>query len=172
VKIGIDIDDTIVNTRVIEEQFKAKYNYNADEETWYEFCQKHVQEICELATIKPGVKEAFDWMRNNGCEIVIITARERFDHFCNERFTARLFEENGIPYDKLIIESMPKGPDAHQHGIDLFFDDLESNLDNVSSYGIESIKVCEELTCQGKYKEFTNWYDILAYIKLRKNMRA
>ena len=169
-KIGIDIDDTIVNTGIIEKEFIEKYKAEVASEQ--DFANKYYQQIYERATIKPGVKEALEWMRANDCKIIIITAREYFDNYCMQLFTTRLFEENNLPYDKIIIDSMPKGPDANREEIDLFFDDLESNLDSVSSYGIESIKVVNELTGKSKYKEFTNWYDILAYIKLRKSMQS
>ena len=168
-KIGIDIDDTLVNTNVVYEKIINKYNLNnyTDIE---EFYREHGEEIYANSAIKPGAPEALRWMRENGCQIIIITAREFSDKLCMELFTSRLFEENNLPYDKIIVNSLPKGPDAHNEGIDLFIDDLESNLDNVSSYGIESIKVVEELTGNSKYKEFTNWFDILDYIKAKKEI--
>jgi len=165
-KIGIDIDNCIVDTRSVVKDFIKQNNL---EDLYYNdtnaFYTEYGKDIYPLVQFKNGVKEAFEWMKENNIKIIIITAREYVSNCDVEVMCINLFIDNNMPYDKIIINSKPKGPDAAKEKIDLFIDDLERNLDSVSDYDIDCIQVTNSLENNSKYPQFTNWHDILDYIK-------
>lgn len=169
-KIGIDIDETITDTDEVLLSYAKANNMPIKGSkcgAWPNgFWDNYAKDIYPKVKLKPDVKEVFDWLKANHHEIIIITARGYYNHQEVKKITEDFFKENNLPYDKLIMSTHNKGRVAEVEKIDLFIDDLTSNLDNVSAYDIESIKVTKEINPNSKYKEFTSWLDILAYIKL------
>ncbi len=175
-RLGIDIDDTIVNTHEVAVLFAKKYakdlvfnNYEHFEtKKAIEFFRKHIEEIQKQVKPLPGVVEALKILKEKGFELIFITARGSSYEFTMDYdykgITEELFKKYNIPYDKIIYGVYPKGKMASQEKIDLFLDDKEYNLDDIKKYGIKTIKVVPHMKVDSVHKKFDNWVDILNYI--------
>lgn len=172
-KIGIDIDETIVNTHEVVMEFAKKMNMQfksyAEIKTpaGTKFLRENLENIHKNVVLFPNVKEALDTLKNKGFEIVFITARGsnhevpiKFDF---EKVTEDIFTKYQIPYDKIIYKSFPKGKHAFAEKLDYFIDDREDVLDEVTGYGIKCIRKVSNMNEESKYPKFADWQDILDY---------
>lgn len=168
--IGIDIDSTITSTgkkaRECLKKFTSEYSSFDDlpknmYEKFWTLYNKEIHSTCEL---KDGVKEAFNYFLKKGFKIVIITARNNNCNIDMEKLTKKYLRKHKLKYDKIIFNKSQKGEIARENGCDIFIDDREENLDNISQYGIECLKFGQE---SNKYKTFSNWHDIIEYIKTK-----
>ncbi len=148
--IGIDLDDTIINSfedlmPYFAQYFNLdinyckqnKYSYNNypdnlkdKKREFIEFLRSH--KLLNSISIKEGAREVIKYLHDNNFKIIIITARnnEVLSNAFSE--TKRYLDENDIIYDKLFCEH-----DKHKilisEKIDFFIDDsikgLEYNVD-------------------------------------------
>lgn len=168
-RIGIDIDDTMTNTYEYVTSLKKKLFPDLapgellPENKYLEFMNKYDDDIHRSVTLKENVKEAFDWLKKNGAEIYLITARGVFS---NNSYadTVKFLNENEIPYDKLICGIKDKGKCALEEGIELFIDDKLYNCNSVANEGIDVIKFRRNDEEDGVHFTLDNWLDIKEYI--------
>ena len=165
--LGIDIDDTITNTsKVVNKYLQETYpncrNYHLlSKKEYKQFLKKYIKLMRDEYELKEGVKEAWEYFKNNNFKIIIITARNnRFDRD-NIKNTIAFLNKNGLFYDKIYFRQVKKGKKAYKEHVDLFIDDKEKVLDGVSSYNIRCICMGDSL----KYKCFSNWFQIIDFIK-------
>ena len=165
--LGIDIDDTITNTsKVVNKYLHEAYpncrNYHLlSKKEYKQFLKKYIKLMRDEYELKEGVKEAWEYFKNNNFKIIIITARNnRFDRE-NIKNTIAFLNKNGLFYDKIYFRQVKKGKKAYKEHVDLFIDDKEKVLDGVSSYNIRCICMGDSL----KYKCFSNWFQIIDFIK-------
>ena len=194
-RIGIDIDDTL--TDVKDELIEAGENYarslgkdikvdknfedkNNNGNKWQEMFQfnyeelkyflKEIQEsITNKAKPRENVVEVINKLKNDGNEIIIITARDSEFHDDPYKYSKDWLDKNNIYYDKLVVNARNKEDACIEEKIDLFIDDSKSNCLNVKKAGIKTIRVCNvieennsNLIC------FNNWNDIYNYIQTIK----
>ena len=171
--LGIDIDDTITNTsKVVNKYLKQEYPEYDDrkllsKKEYKKFLKKYIKQMRDEYELKNGVKEAWKYFKDNHFKIIIITARcNKYDRQ-NIKNTKAFLEKNDLIYDKIYFRQIKKGKIAYKEHVDLFIDDKESVLDNVSLYGING--VCMKESC--KYPSFHDWYQLLDYIKEVKHGR-
>lgn len=177
--IGIDIDNTITNTFEASLKYLKIFDNNYDD--WHklsldkqnEFLNLYIDNIMEEATLKEGVNEAFKYLKEHNYKIILITARNNKHSLNTKDITIKYLEENQVIYDKIIFDDdnlNDKGTIAKKEKINLFIDDKDINLDRVSKYGIECLKFTyqDDIEKNNKYKTFTNWYDIIEYIKRKE----
>lgn len=78
-KIGIDFDNTIVNTKETVRKFMDKYNIeefkNEEEKTL--FYREHIDDITKNLTLKENVIEVLNRLKQNN-ELFIITDRSNY----------------------------------------------------------------------------------------------
>ena len=165
--LGIDIDDTITDSsKTIDIYLKKEYpdydNYHMLPKKEYKrFLKKYIKEMRDAYPIKEGVLEAWDYFKKNHFKIILITARDNKNYRGNIKDTKKFLARHGIFYDKIYFRETKKGKKAYKEHVDLFIDDKESVLDNISLYGITGV-------CMGKsnnYQSFDNWDQLLKYIK-------
>lgn len=171
--IGIDIDNTITCTSEKIKECLALYApdytdyHNLPKPQLIEFLtmyQEYIHNNCEL---KPGIKEAFTYFQQKGYKIIIVTAREESIASPNEEaLTKEYLKKHNLEYSKIYFACHKKGKIAKDNNIELFIDDNETVLDDIHKYNIECLKISSYLN--SKYKTFTNWHDIIEYIKLRE----
>ncbi len=171
-KIGIDIDETLVETYKEIDKYIKKYNpgltyenekYLTDKEV-NAFLLKHIYDMQQNAELKSGAKEVLHKLKEKGCKIIIITARGGVIDYDYKKVTEEYFKKHNLPYDKIYCGQSDKGKVAKAENLDLFIDDKIYNLDNVTKQGIESLQFASNLKQDSKYKKFNNWDDILKYI--------
>lgn len=165
--LGIDIDNTITDTNetvraYLKQEYPLYEDYKLLPKKEYElFLKKNLKAMRKEYKLKKGVKEAWTYFKEHNFKIIIITARNNeFDDKYIED-TIKFLRVNGLFYDKIYFDEENKGATASKEKVDLFIDDKETNLDNVALYNISC--VCLGKSC--KYKSFTNWYELLEYIK-------
>jgi len=172
--IGIDIDETITDTKSITLKYINQYApelkgilyEDFSEDAQADFWQKYIGMIQSENEFMPGVKEAFDYLKSEGYEIVIITARGHHIDYDAEGITEALFKKYDVPYDKIIYRTKPKGTVANQMKVKLFIDDREVNLLSAAAYGIQCVRFVERYDETSKFRQFTNWSDLLLYLKM------
>lgn len=168
--IGIDIDSTITSTgkkaRECLKKFAPEYSNfdNLPNHMYEKFWNLYNEEVHSTCELKEGVKGAFDYFLEKGFKIVIITARNNNCNVDMEKLTKEYFKKHDLKYDKIIFNKDKKGKIAKENKCDIFIDDREENLDDISQYKIECLKFGEY---SNKYKTFDNWYDIIEYIKTK-----
>lgn len=167
--LGIDIDDTIACTShqgniYIKEMFPDCTDYhNLPLNDYYKFINKYADKIRTNEPLMDGVKEAFLYFKEKNIKVVFITARNNAWSPNTEMVTKKYLEKYGLEYSKIIFDKELKGSAAKEENVSLFIDDKEENLDDISKYGIECIRITNDKN--SKYKTFDNWKDILDYIK-------
>ena len=194
-RIGIDIDDTL--TDVKNELIKAGENYarslgkdikvdknfedkNNNGNKWQEMFQfnyeelkyflKDIQEsITNKAKPRENVVEVINKLKNDGNEIIIITARDSEFHDDPYKYSNDWLDKNNIYYDKLVVNARNKDDACIEEKIDLFIDDSKNNCLIVEKAGIKTIRVCNEIENNNSNLIcFNNWNDIYSYIQTIK----
>ena len=171
-KIGIDIDETIVNTHEIALEYGKKYAPELNPKTYEdvnkfsarEFLEKYIYEIQANVSLKRGVREALDSFKKNGYELIFITARGNSLVYDYEDATKKVFDKYDLPFDKIIYKCYPKGKAAKEENLNYFIDDKEAVLDDVTKYGIKAIRIVNDLTEESKYPKFDDWNEVFKYI--------
>lgn len=164
-KIAIDIDDTISNTKQNNIDILRKYNYKEncrkdfEIKTFDQFIEKHKDEI--LNTMKPidNASEVINRMYEEN-EIYIVSARN-INGYVPWKETVEFFCNYNIPFDRMYLDCQEKGLLCNQLGIDLIIDDSEYHLRECGLYGIKTIKFGKS----NNYISFDNWLDLEKYIK-------
>ena len=171
--IGVDIDDTITyTTKTIKKYLKQEYpDYDEykllPRKQYIRFLKKYMKQMRSEYELKEGVKQAWDYFRENHYKIIFITARNNKYYRKSNQDTLEYLQQNGLFYDKIYFNEPKKGRRAHKNHVDIFIDDKESILDNMASYKVKCI-------CMGKsskYPSFDNWYQIIEYLKEENNGR-
>lgn len=163
-KIGIDIDDTITDTRSCVFAYKKQaYPERNPEEMlpnnlFMDFMSKYELEIHKNAKLKDNVVESIQKLHNNN-EIIIVTSRDRKSEQVTKEYLAR----NNICYDEIYFNVNEKGALAKEKGIEIFIDDHDFIYRQMKNSGIKAIKMHREDET-GDFLEFTNWNDITNYI--------
>ena len=172
--IGIDIDDTICNTyevflpyfkKYMEEELKREYHFDLEDKTDYyklekrfgitededfAFWEKYFPTIVKEVLPKDNSVEIIKRLKEEGNNIFLITARYAVEGFDVKGITEAWLKENGIVYDKLIINSHNKLEMANREKIDIFIDD---SVRNCSMLVDGNIKTCMYTT------EYNNFYE-------------
>lgn len=163
-KIGIDFDDTIVETKEKVQEFLNKYNlkqFNSFEEK-EEFYKKHIDNMTPTLTLKQNVKEILNKLSNN--ELYIITARNNYYSNNNQNLVLKYMKDNELPIKEVCFDCYKEGKaiKCKELGIDLFIDDFIDNCLEVEKLGIKS------LLFQNEFDGLTtvnSWNDILEYVE-------
>lgn len=167
--IGIDLDDTIVDTKEVALENLKKFDKSYDdyhdlpEDKYREYMKLYQADGLSRVKLKEGVIEAFNFFKEYGYKIIIITARDNSFSSDIKDITLDYLKKYELNYDKIVFEAEKKGKIAHDLGVQLFIDDKEMVLDDMKNYGIKTIRVTKEK--DSKHKTFQNWSDIIEYIK-------
>ncbi len=154
-KIAIDIDDTLTDSVDYFRPFVAEYfgvttgelkkrniSYANLPEEWkpreLAFYRAYFDRVVPETTFKPFAAKATEKLKNEGHEILIVTARTT-DFYTDPYATTRRELENGkIVYDKLYC-AMDKAEVCAAEGVSLMFDDMPHNCDAVGEKGIPAV---------------------------------
>lgn len=162
-RIGIDVDDTLVNSSKSFENIKKKYNLDfkktfkdkwTTKEKNYIF-NNYLKEILINVELNKYAKEIIDELVNDGHELFIITARS--NRYCDdiETETINLVKKNNIKINKFYFGKRKKSDIAKKLNLDLMIDD--------SLYVYENMKK-ENIDCILFGNKIKNWNDVMKYI--------
>lgn len=162
-KIGIDFDNTIVNTSVVSKMFLDKYfpgnNLNSyhdlSKNEELKFFYKYYKDITKNLKVYDGVHEAFDFFKENNIEITLLTARgggypEIID------LTKEYLKEHNLNFDKYIFKAFPKGMEAKLYGLDLVIDDTHEVVMDVRNHNIDALEYGVDVK---------SWYEVIEYVR-------
>ena len=149
-RIGIDLDDTITKTdeilfkyaKIYNEEEKILFNINREEWNltkafgWNEenikgFFSKYLKSIYEKAEIKENAKERINKLKDDGNEIIIITARDTKSLKEVHEVCKDWLINNKINVDKIVVDGEDKAQKCLENKIDIFIDDNICNCENV-----------------------------------------
>lgn len=180
--IGIDIDDTIMDTfdylmPYIAEYFKCNFNYlksnnisysNLPEE-WkkkeIDFAKQYYDKVIIDTPAKSEVSEYIKKIKEMGHSIFIITARDSSLYTNPYKTTMEQLRKNEICQDKLIC-TFDKAKACIDEKIDLFIDDSIENCKKVSDIGIQTLLFNSKSNnnISVKLDRINSWKEIYEYI--------
>ena len=169
--IGIDIDDTLTKTSELaneilhqNEEFKNILDYhNLDKNTLDFFIRKNIEKIQNDVELNESAKEVIDYLKDNGCKIVFITARGSLGLENLIPITKKYLSNKEIYYDKIIFKQESKVDECIKNNIDIFIDDKEKVLDEIKKANIKTLRFCSSKTIS-KHEKVSNWLEVKDYI--------
>ena len=169
--IGIDLDDTLINTSktankylkefindesIIDFHKLSKKNYN-------KFLKKYLYNIQRESSIKDNAVDTINYLKDNNFKIVIITARGSRKFLKSKKITEDFLKTNNIIYDKIVYNQNHKYKACQKEKIDLFIDDKEWVLDEIKNTGIKTLKFLLNNEAS-KHNTVKNWQEVKEYI--------
>lgn len=187
-KIGIDIDGVILDSEALfrtiaemhntielndrpindyeEPRIQEKYNWTEQEIN--EFAQKYFVEGTKQSNFMPYVKEVLDKLKEEGHELVIVTAR---GHMIKEMKSVmeKRFKEENLVFDKYYWGLTDKAKVCVDEKIDVMIDDNYKNCQDISSQNIKTLYFrdagLKKIPENDYLTEVHNWGEIYKYIK-------
>ena len=170
-KIGIDIDDTLTKTSELaneilhqKEEYKVILDYhNLDKKTLDFFIKENIEKIQNDVELNENAKEVIDYLKDNDCKIIFITARGSQGLKNLIPITKKYLSNKGIYYDKIIFKQDSKVDACIKNNIDIFIDDKEKVLDEIKVANIKTLRFCSSKTIS-KHEKVSNWLEVKKYI--------
>lgn len=186
-KIGIDIDGVILdserefriqselydviklkrNSIVNNQELKAQVRYNWTEEEIQEFINQEFLAVSRECNFMPGAIEVINMLKQEGHELIIITARGGIIKEMKPVAEERLTEKN-LKFDKYYWAIENKLEICKQENIDIMIDDYYKTCKQTSDNKIKTLYFREypnyELEENEYLKEVHNWGEIYRYI--------
>lgn len=188
-KIGIDLDGVIFDSERIfrvyaelydilelhqngiidnrEVRFQERYNWS--QEIINNFMRKYHTKIIEEAAFMPGAKEVIKMLKNEGHELIIITARgnKKKEHIA---ITEDILKKNNMYiFDKYCWGVEKKKEVCVAEKIDLMIEDSNNNCKAISDAKIKTIYFKDAPNYDIEENEYLktlyNWGEIYRYIK-------
>lgn len=184
-RIGIDIDDTLIDSCEIVEEYAYKHSKeygdgsvilnNIDKILRGNFTEKEMTDFfndyaCEMGSkqkVKKNAKEIIDRLKDEENSIYIITARsDRFYKDVN-KYVKEFLDENNIKYDKIITSCFYKVDVCKNEKIDIMFDDAIDICESLCNNGIDAVVFNSKLNISKdtKCKRVNSWDEVYNYIK-------
>ena len=167
--VGIDFDNTIVNTKEVSKKYLDMYLPNNNLESYHNlsyeeevaFFAKFNIKITNDLKLFSNVKEAFAFFKENNIKVILITARG-YDNPKQIAATKRFLKRNNLIFDKYIFAAQYKEEICLENKVDLMIDDSDNVLDKVVS---KKIKVLKYGNKSQKYDYVLNWQDVIDYFR-------
>ena len=189
-KIGIDLDGVVIDSetsfRTYEEIYSIKYlngrkisnreepkyqhRYNWTKEEQLDFNQKYLLKGAKESPIMAGFIPVYNILKEQGHELIVITARGGLIEGMKED-AIRLLKENNIEFDKYYWCVENKLDICQKEKIDIMVDDDWRIIKKLSDNNIKTLYFRDtnmKRLKENKYiKEVNNWGDIYRYITER-----
>lgn len=191
-KIGIDIDDTVINTfDVIEEaaRYFDKYfleNKGYQDITKYDFHERFYwtseekkaffnyfrkNKLYLKAKPKGDALYYLEKLYNEGYEIYFLTRRKKDEKLDILSITKNDLISKGFKFTDCYIGLSKKGEACKSLGIDVFIDDAVIQIEDVNNYGIKTILVDNWYNKEYKGLRAKNFQEIYNIIRKWNNAR-
>ena len=184
-RIGIDIDDTLIDSCDVVEEYAYKHSKeygdgsvilnniykilrgNFTEKEMTDFFNDYACEMGSKQKVKKNAKEIIDRLKDEENSIYIITARsDRFYKDVN-KYVKEFLDENNIKYDKIITSCFYKVDVCKNEKIDIMFDDAIDTCESLCDNGIDAVVFNSKLNISKdtKCKRVNSWDEVYNYIK-------
>ena len=192
-KVGIDLDGVIFDSEKdfriyseLHDMFELKRNsikdrkavrfderLNWTEEEIREFIDRYQTDIVKETNYMPGAKMILKMLKDEGHELVIITARGVDSEHIKELTEERLKQDNMDIFDGYYFGVENKAEVCEKENIDVMIDDLCKNCKGVSEKNIKAIYLKDAQSHDMEENEYLkvlyNWGEIYRYIREMKN---
>ena len=179
--IGIDIDDTLTNTKELQTIYWKEYITNHPNNDYTEelptninqfgipyiqaFWDTYREELSFIPSFKENASKCLKMLKEAGFNIYIVTSRQKHRYNDLENRIIKQFKENNIYFDYIITDSLDKGKTLKDNNIDILIDDSIEHIESAYKYN----KIGIHFSNNSPYKYHTNnWlelYNILINIK-------
>lgn len=181
-RIGIDIDDTIVNTsemcinyvkkldKKYGENIKDIITDNIKNPVVTLFYDNYLYDVIAHAKLKEDAVKVINELYCDN-EIYFITARsERFIKDV-DNMTKNLLDSYNIKYNKIITGAGKKAELCVENNIDLLIDDSIKHCTNLSNIGIDTLlfNSINNKDIETNLKRVYNWNEVYDYVNLHKS---
>lgn len=192
-KIGIDLDGVVFDSEKLfrvyaelydilelhqngivdnrEVRFQERYNWS--QETINDFMSKYHTKNIEEAAFMPGAKEVLKMLKEEGHQLIIITARgnKKKEHIA---MTEDILKKNDMYiFDKYIWGVKNKSEICADEKLDLMIEDSDRNCKVISDKKIKTIYFKDapnyEIQENEYLKTLYNWGEVYRYIKEASN---
>ena len=181
-RIGIDIDDTITYTyemllpmvavrygislSKLYEELPTYKKLNATLPDYAHFASESLPVAAKLTPIRDGALETITKLKDDGHEIVFITARNHEEFVEPYKISFDFLKVNKVPYDKLLVNIKRKDKQCLMEKIDLFIDDNNDNCRAVHKAGVETLQFGTLFTKKLKNIErVESWQDVYTFVQ-------
>lgn len=165
-RIGIDIDETITETKESFYKIIKKYNIDYKDEyiNWihsdlYHEIVVHLDEMFIDLKLKEDVKEVLDYLSSEGHELIAITARSNYYSQNVIDITKKYILDNNLNISNIYFKQNKKSDIAKELKIDLMIDDSIDVYNNMKEEGIDCILFGDKIK---------TWKQVLEYIKAKE----
>lgn len=187
--IGIDIDDTTVvtvesmvkygdkydtevlgrkaskdNLGRIKDRYYMKALYGWSEEEKFAFFDMYYKDVLEECYPLPNAVEKINKLKEEGNDIIFITARLTNIKNCDtENITKTTLEKYEIPYDRLIMNVDNKLEYCKEHKVEIFIDDSFETCKSLQENGIKSYLMTTRMNRNiesGNVERVTSWDEV------------
>ena len=191
-RIGIDLDGVVFdsekyfriyselydiqvlkrNSLIDNQELKFQNRYNWTEEEQEDFLNIYHEKIVVEANFMPGAKEVLEILKQEGHELLIITARGGWNKKMIDITKKRLEESKMNIFDKYYFATEDKAEVCKNENIDVMIDDSYEKCESISKNKIKTIylKDAPSYNLENEYvKVLYNWGEIYRYIKELEN---
>lgn len=180
-RIGIDIDDVIVDLSKFSIGYSYKYEHlfcdnheitnnlkdlvrgNLINESMKKFVKTYSSEVWKNVEVKQNAIRVLNRLKSKGNQLIIITSRNNNMNSEAEKITYEYFKKNEIPYDKMLFGTHDKKQTCLDEKVKIFIDDSVDSCDdilsntNITVYLFDSI-INKNLKCDAK--RVHNWLEL------------
>ncbi|MGN1338422.1 MAG: HAD hydrolase-like protein [Candidatus Coprovivens sp.] len=178
--LGIDIDDTLTNTKEKQKNIWKKYikkyptdkyteklpdNINSfNDEYISKFWDENRYELSYTTTFKNNASDILKKLHEEGYKICIITSRPDNKYKNLKKELINWFKENNIYTDKIYTNIRNKGIFCKENNIDILIDDSINHIEEAINNNIKAIL----FNNKKDYKNYqvNNWNDLYQTIKI------
>jgi hypothetical protein len=146
IKIAIDIDDTILSTKELEELYWQEFlndNPQIDKNKKYTWGDpelalfwKQYREKMAFGKVKPGVQEAISKLISEGYVVDLLSARPLEKYASLKKDLVEYFEQNGIKYNFMHLGFHSKKEFLAEHKYDILIDNELRNVKDAEEVGV------------------------------------
>lgn len=174
-KLGIDIDDVLVDTSKLMLDYIKNINNNEDilnhmeeimrgeipDNIVSKFINSNIANILDNVQLKPNAKKVLEKLEKNN-EIVFITSRGDKKIKGTEEITLNYLKKNNIAYKKIIFNAYNKAKICKENNIDILIDDSVKLCEEAQKEGIKTILFTSIVNKnkQTNIKRVNNWLEL------------
>ena len=187
-KIGIDLDGVVFDSekdfriyqelhdmlvlnkdsKIDEKEVRLKPRFDWSEEELKKFLEKYHGQVVEEANYMPGAQMILKMLKEEGHELIIITARGGFSPYIVNLTEQRLKKDNMNIFDKYYYAVKDKAEVCKKEHVDVMIDDSNHNCKNTSENKIKTIYLKDAPSYDMEENEYLrvlyNWGEIYRYL--------
>lgn len=169
-RIGIDLDDTIFDTTKQYKKYQSVYLKErkiTEKELWevrenrFEFLKNNFDDIFSNLKVKVNVRKTLKYLKKQGYEIYIISARSKRYNSNIYEITKNSLLKNNIIFDELILTPKEKLNNCVKNKIDIMIDNSIDVYNELRNSNIKFILYDEHKKYLNIDGRVSSWKEIL-----------